>query len=218
MSLFLDAFSHLYKRVCPSVRLLVGWLVTHELKFCKSAVFDQNYWQYERERILCRVYGLVYERVQSSFFERTESTKPYAKLTSPSWRCLSVARKDNIRWFVIKVTFHCIRNLTSLPCGIKHNAMNLNKLHTVYIIIQTYKYQMAREFAFAQEKKCVCVCETRNIAKTINKPNWRARKSWFHSRALTSNDSIGEQRQTNQKMEKSLCRWVSRRQTISLAY
>ena len=36
---FLDAFLHLYKRVCPSV----GWLVTHKLKSCKSALFDQNY-------------------------------------------------------------------------------------------------------------------------------------------------------------------------------
>jgi len=46
--LFLDAFSHLYKRVCPSVRPSVS----HELKPCKSAVFDQNYCQYQRERIL----------------------------------------------------------------------------------------------------------------------------------------------------------------------
>ena len=42
-----------------SVRPPVCWSVTHELKSCKSAVFDQNYWQYERERILCRVYSLV---------------------------------------------------------------------------------------------------------------------------------------------------------------
>jgi len=68
---FLDAFSHLYKRVCPSVRRSVRRSVrpsvrpsvrrsvTHELKSCKSTVFDQNYWQYERGRILCRVYGLV---------------------------------------------------------------------------------------------------------------------------------------------------------------
>ena len=56
---FLDAFSHLYRRVCPSVRRSVGPSVTHELKSCESAVFNQNYWQYERERILCRVYGLV---------------------------------------------------------------------------------------------------------------------------------------------------------------
>jgi len=57
---FLDAFSHLYKRVCPSVRPSVRpsvgpsvrRSVTHELKPCKSAVFDQNYCQYQRERIL----------------------------------------------------------------------------------------------------------------------------------------------------------------------
>ena len=57
---FLDAFSHLYKRVClsvrPSVRPSVGpsvrRSVTNELKPCKSAVFDQNYCQYQRERIL----------------------------------------------------------------------------------------------------------------------------------------------------------------------
>ena len=34
-------------------------LVTHELKPYQSAVFVQNYYQYERGRILCRVYGLV---------------------------------------------------------------------------------------------------------------------------------------------------------------
>ena len=58
--LFLDAFSHLYKMVCPSVgssvRLSVRPSVTHELISCKSAVFDH---QYKRERILCRVSGLV---------------------------------------------------------------------------------------------------------------------------------------------------------------
>ena len=52
----LNAFSHLYKRVCPSVRPSV----THELKPWKSAVFDKNYYQYEREYILCRVSGSVY--------------------------------------------------------------------------------------------------------------------------------------------------------------
>ena len=50
---FLDAFSYLYKRVCPSVRpsvrLSVRPSVTHELKPCKS---DQNYFKHERERIL----------------------------------------------------------------------------------------------------------------------------------------------------------------------
>ena len=56
---FLDAFSHLYKRVCPSVGWSVGWSVTLELEPCKKAVFDQNYCQYQRERILCRVSGLV---------------------------------------------------------------------------------------------------------------------------------------------------------------
>ena len=41
------------------VRPSVGPSVTHELKPCKKAVFDQKYFQYERERILCRVSGLV---------------------------------------------------------------------------------------------------------------------------------------------------------------
>ena len=41
--------------VRPSIRPSV----THELIQCKSAVFDQNYYQYEREHILCRVSGLV---------------------------------------------------------------------------------------------------------------------------------------------------------------
>ena len=62
----LDATAHLYKRVSvrpsvrPSVRRSIRRSVTHELKSCKSAVLDQNYWQYEHERILCRVYGLVW--------------------------------------------------------------------------------------------------------------------------------------------------------------
>ena len=34
---FLDAFSHLYKRVCPSVRRSVGPSVTHELNFREIA-------------------------------------------------------------------------------------------------------------------------------------------------------------------------------------
>ena len=59
---FLDAFLHLQKR---SIRLSVGPFVgasvsrSVELKPCKGAVFDQNYNQYERERFLCRVSGLV---------------------------------------------------------------------------------------------------------------------------------------------------------------
>ena len=52
---FLDAFLHLYKRVYPSV----SWSVTHKLKSCKSAVFDQNYWQSERERIICRCFNCI---------------------------------------------------------------------------------------------------------------------------------------------------------------
>ena len=51
--------SRIYERVCPSVGRSVRRSVKHELKSCKSAFFDQNYWQYERGRILCRVYGLV---------------------------------------------------------------------------------------------------------------------------------------------------------------
>ena len=71
---FLDAFSHLYKRVCPSVRPSVHpsvcLSVTHELKSSKSAIFDQNYYQYKRGRILCRVSGLVSSSQKriSSFF------------------------------------------------------------------------------------------------------------------------------------------------------
>ena len=73
---FLDAFSHLYKRVCPfvgpsvrpSVHPFVGLSVTHELKPCKITVFDQIYWQYERERILCRVSGLVHIKAVSFRF------------------------------------------------------------------------------------------------------------------------------------------------------
>ena len=49
--------------VGPSVGPSVRRSVTHELKSCESAVFNQNYWQYERERILCRVYGLVFLRI-----------------------------------------------------------------------------------------------------------------------------------------------------------
>ena len=56
----LDVFSDLYKKVCPSVGPSIGPSVRpSELKLCKSAVFDQNYYQYQPERILCRVSGLV---------------------------------------------------------------------------------------------------------------------------------------------------------------
>ena len=41
--IFLDAFSHLYKWVCPCVGPSVGQSVTHELKTCLFAVFDQNW-------------------------------------------------------------------------------------------------------------------------------------------------------------------------------
>ena len=44
--------------VGPSIHPLVRPSVTHELKPCKSAVYDQNYYQYGQERILCRVSGL----------------------------------------------------------------------------------------------------------------------------------------------------------------
>ena len=79
---FLDAFSHLYKRVCPSIRPSIGRsvrrLVTHELKSCKSAVLDQDCWRYERERILYRVYGLV------SWFFRPPNRPNYINMTFPN--------------------------------------------------------------------------------------------------------------------------------------
>ena len=39
----LDAFSHQYRRICPSVHPSLRLLATHELKSWKSAVFGQNY-------------------------------------------------------------------------------------------------------------------------------------------------------------------------------
>ena len=45
--------------VHPSIHPLVRRSVTHKLKPCKSAVFDQNYYQYDRERVLYRVSGHV---------------------------------------------------------------------------------------------------------------------------------------------------------------
>ena len=50
--------------VRPSVRPLVRPSVTHELKQCKQAIFDQNYCQYKRERVLCRVSGLVTRQIR----------------------------------------------------------------------------------------------------------------------------------------------------------
>ena len=47
--------------VPPSVHPSVHPSVTHELKPCESAVFDQNYCWYEQERILCCVSGLVFK-------------------------------------------------------------------------------------------------------------------------------------------------------------
>ena len=53
--------------VRPSVSPSVRQSVTHELKPCKSAIFNQNYSQYERERILCRVSGLVSQTLTRAF-------------------------------------------------------------------------------------------------------------------------------------------------------
>ena len=51
-------------RSCISIRGCVCPSVTRELKPCKTAVFDQNYYQFEREGILCCVFGLV-QTIQS---------------------------------------------------------------------------------------------------------------------------------------------------------
>ena len=45
--------------VHPFVRPSIRLSLTHELKPCRSAVFYQDYYHYERERILRRVSGLV---------------------------------------------------------------------------------------------------------------------------------------------------------------
>ena len=50
-----------------SVRPSVRPSVTHELKPFKSAIFDQKYYQYERERISCRVSGLVLKNPDDKF-------------------------------------------------------------------------------------------------------------------------------------------------------
>ena len=47
-----------------SVRPSVGHTRVEILQKCR---FDQNYWQYERERILCRVYGLVLSRNENMY-------------------------------------------------------------------------------------------------------------------------------------------------------
>ena len=61
--------SRIFIRGCvrPSVRRSVGPSVTHELKPCKNAVFDQNYYQYARER----VYGLVKIHMVRDGFQST---------------------------------------------------------------------------------------------------------------------------------------------------
>ena len=64
--------------VRPSVRRSV----THKLKPYKEAVFDQNHYQYERGRILCRVYGLVF--VSISF--DPPCPDPLCPLLSPPYR------------------------------------------------------------------------------------------------------------------------------------
>ena len=73
--------------VRPSGRPSVRRSVTHKLKLYKNAVFDRNYYQYERGRILCRVYGLVLslQGNQVSLIYLGFTKKPYLKSKS---RCL----------------------------------------------------------------------------------------------------------------------------------
>ena len=86
------------RSVRPSVGPSVRPSVTHELKSCKSAVFDQNYWQYERERILCRVYGLVQYKAHSLCFlcKQTIHTSSHIFITwafassLPCWSFLEI--------------------------------------------------------------------------------------------------------------------------------
>ena len=61
------------RSVRPSVGPSVHPSVTHELKPCKSAVFDQKYYQYQRERILwpcirpCSFHGNPYNFPSSQY-------------------------------------------------------------------------------------------------------------------------------------------------------
>ena len=80
-----------------SVRLSVRPSVTHELKSCKSAVFDQNYWQYERGRILCRVYGLV------KSIDTKGGQRRVARLT---WRLVFLSSLESLRQQVWRFPLH----------------------------------------------------------------------------------------------------------------
>ena len=66
----------------PSVRPSVRPSITHVLKLCQSVVFDQNYYQYERERLLCRVSGFVY-RLKFSAFSTSFLSSFLSKLEGP---------------------------------------------------------------------------------------------------------------------------------------
>ena len=62
---FLDAPTHLYKRLCPWVGRLVGWSVTLSLKLRKTAEFTKNHCSL-RERTTNQGSGLINEsRTQS---------------------------------------------------------------------------------------------------------------------------------------------------------
>ena len=55
---------YVHPSVDPFVRPSIHPSVTHELTSCKSAIIDKIYYPYERERILCRVSGLVFHLIQ----------------------------------------------------------------------------------------------------------------------------------------------------------
>ena len=96
--------------VGPSICRLVHLLVTQALKKCISAVFDHNYYQYERERILCRVSGLVY-RIKGPKRER---------LKLKSWGVLAVF--DQIVFFFWSISISkfnaCGKYFTPCPSSL----------------------------------------------------------------------------------------------------
>ena len=84
--------------VSPSVRPSICSSVIHKLKPCKSAVFDQNYYQYERERILFRVSGLVFS--SQTFAFSCNVAKSFTKVHFP------YAKYYLAYWLVIHPIFH----------------------------------------------------------------------------------------------------------------
>ena len=99
--------------VRPSVRQSIGRSicqlvhpsVTHELKPCKSAVFDYNYYQYQRERILCRLSGLVVLTGEEEFWNPEPTNQTTVGLQTGPLRTKEFCHSGPANWATLHLVF-----------------------------------------------------------------------------------------------------------------